>query len=83
MTMILYLLRVYEVVLLLRVLFSWIRPNPAHPVVQWVYRLTEPVLAPVRRIVPAGSIGIDFSPVVVFVLIEIIRGLLFRAAPVL
>lgn len=67
------IIRLYEVILLVRVLMSWIRPDPHHPVVQWVYRLTEPVLEPVRRILPTGAIGLDLSPLVVLLLLDVLR----------
>ena len=56
------LFRIYEVIVILRVLFSWIRVDEYHPVVQWIYRLTDPLLEPIRRILPTSRIGIDFSP---------------------
>jgi len=71
-----FMLRVYEAVLLIRILISWVSPNSGHPFVQIVYRLTEPVLGPVRRALPTGGFGFDFSPVVVFIGIELLRGLL-------
>ena len=45
------LLNVYIIIILIRVILSWIRPNPYNPFVQVIYKLTEPVLAPIRRIV--------------------------------
>jgi YggT family protein len=59
---------------------SWIRPNPSHPVVQWVYRLTDPVLEPVRRLIPLHAGGIDFSPIIVFLLLDFLKRMIFRTA---
>lgn len=65
----LYLLRIYEMVLMVRILMSWINPDPHHPVTRILWGLTEPVLAPVRRLLPLGGMGIDFSPIVVFLVL--------------
>ncbi len=67
------LLSIYEVVLIVRIVFSWIRPDPHHPVIQWVYKLTDPVLEPIRKLLPMTGMGIDFSPIIVFVLIRLIK----------
>lgn len=64
---------VYRWIILARVLMSWF-PNldRTHPVVVFLYQVTEPVLKPFRQIIPAVS-GIDFSPIVVFILINFVR----------
>jgi YggT family protein len=61
--------------ILARVLLSWIRVNPYHPAVELLYRITEPILAPLRRVIP--SIGmVDISPVIALILLQIIREVL-------
>lgn len=71
-------LSVYSFILLARVLMTWF-PNvdPYHPVVRFLYQATEPVLAPVRQLLPPMA-GFDFSPVVVLVAISLIRTLILR-----
>ena len=50
---------------------SWITPNPYNPVVQLLRRVTEPVLAPFRRLLPPWkTFGLDFSPMIVILLIQ-------------
>ena len=71
------LFRLYEVIIIIRVLFSWIRVDEYHPVVQWIYRLTEPLLDPIRRILPTGSIGIDFSPFLLLLAVSLARRIVF------
>ena len=61
--------------LVTRVILSWLNPNPFNPIVRFVYVLTEPVLAPVRRVLPPIA-GLDFSPIVVFVVISVLTGML-------
>lgn len=77
-------LEVYWFVLLLHVIFSWVPrpPEPLVPFVLGVRRLVEPVVAPVRKILPPlrlGGIALDLSIIVVFIgvriLINIIRGI--------
>ncbi len=70
--------RLYEVIVIIRVLFSWIRVDQYHPVTQWIYRLTEPLLEPIRRVLPTGGIGIDFSPLLLLLLLSVARQMLLR-----
>ena len=49
--------------IIIRALISWVNPDPYNPIVQFLYRTTEPFLIPFRRIIPAYKIGIDLSPV--------------------
>lgn len=57
-------LYVFIIVVLVRVVFSWISPSPTNAVSRFAFQLTEPVLAPVRRRLPPMS-GVDLSPLVV------------------
>jgi YggT family protein len=68
--------RIYELVVIVRVLFSWIRVDEYHPVAQWVYRLTEPLLEPIRRILPTGRTGIDFSPLLLLLALSVVQQML-------
>jgi len=49
-----------------------------HPAVRFIYTATEPILAPFRRILPTIG-GIDFSPILVFLVIDFIRGAIVQA----
>lgn len=69
--------RIYEVIIIIRVLFSWIRVDEYHPVVQWIYRLTEPLLEPIRRMLPTGRMGIDFSPFLLLLALSLVRRMVF------
>lgn len=65
----------YSLVLLARVLSSWIPGlDPRTPAVRLLVSLTEPVLAPLRRALPPVG-GLDLSPVVAFLLLEVVRRL--------
>jgi YggT family protein len=73
-----FLLNLYALVILARVLFSWFRVTPGTAlasVYSVIYNLTEPVLGPLRRVLPPmrmGAAALDLSPIVVFLLIYII-----------
>jgi len=65
------------ILILLRVIVSWYSPRPTNMLVVILYRLTEPFLAPLRRIIP--RIGrFDFTPMVALILIQVIYYLLQR-----
>lgn len=57
------------------IIFSWIAPHSQHPALALLYQLTEPVMAPVRRLLPPLG-GLDLSPILVFVGINVIEILL-------
>tara|TARA_S200000501_G_scaffold77254_1_gene69080 strand:- start:4967 stop:5164 length:198 start_codon:yes stop_codon:yes gene_type:complete len=58
---------------MVRVLLSWIPHNPSGDIVKTIYQFTEPILKPVRDLIPVNSIGIDFSPIIAFVLLGFIK----------
>lgn len=66
-------LTVYFWIIIVRALISWVNPDPWNPVVQFLHRATEPVLAPVRRWLPTWRWGIDLSPLVVILAIYFVR----------
>ena len=63
-TLLIYVLYALIIVVLIRVAFSWVSPYPTNSVSRFAWRVTEPVLGPVRRRLPPIS-GIDLSPLVV------------------
>jgi YggT family protein len=73
------LLTIYKYILLASVIISWVNADPYNPIVNFIYRATEPVLRRVRRYMPnTGSI--DLSPVVVFLLIYVVQIIVFDTA---
>ncbi|MGI6648065.1 MAG: YggT family protein [Bacillota bacterium] len=60
-----------------RCILSFVQHDPYHPVIQWVYRITDPVLKPFRQLIPATS-GIDFSPLVALLVIMVVNSLVVR-----
>ncbi len=76
-----YAFQIYEFLILIRVLLSWVNVNPyrpaaRHPIVDWLYRLTDPVLVPLQRIIPPIGGAIDISPIIALFLLEIVRRIL-------
>lgn len=66
-------LRLYEVILIVRILVSWVTPIPHGPFLQFLWRITDPYLNLFRRSLPfLAAGGIDFSPIVGFIVIDII-----------
>jgi YggT family protein len=71
-------LLIYMWIIIIRALISWVSPDPYNPIVRFLYRVTEPVLRPVRRILPIGGMGMDFSPLIVILIIYVLRIFLVR-----
>ena len=67
-----YVLWLYMWVIIARALFSWVNPDPWNPIVQFLNRATEPILAPIRRLI-GTRIGMDVSPIVVILLINFLQ----------
>lgn len=73
-------LQVYSWIVIAWVVFSWV-PNPPEglrPVVRGVSSLVEPVIAPIRRILPPlriGGVALDLSAIVLLVLLNLLRGI--------
>jgi YggT family protein len=59
------------IAILVRVVFSWISSSPSNPIYRLAYDVTEPLLAPIRRLLPQ-TMGLDFSPMIVWFLLLLI-----------
>ena len=69
---------IYRWIVLARIIMSWLPEGDYYnPMVRFVYKVTEPVLAPFRQLLPAIG-GIDFSPIVVFLVLDFVRRFLVR-----
>ena len=63
--------------ILIRALLSWVNPDPFNPIVQFLYKTTEPILYPIRKILPLGlRFGIDISPIIAFLAILFLKSFL-------
>ena len=76
LSLLILVLQVYQFILLARVLLSWFPDiDRSNPIVQFLYQITEPVLQPIRNLLPQTGM-MDFSPLVVFLAISVLMTLL-------
>lgn len=67
-----------EITILIRILMTWIpNLNPDNPIVQIIRSITDPILEPARRLIPPMG-GLDFSPIVVLLLLSFLQSLVMR-----
>lgn len=71
-------LTIYIWLIIGRALISWVNPDPYNPIVTFLYRVTEPVLAPIRRWIPPRGMGIDISPIIVILVIYFLQMFLVK-----
>jgi YggT family protein len=62
-------LNLYMWIIIARAVISWVNPDPYNPIVRFLYSITDPVLLAIRRRLPLSFGGIDFSPIVVILVI--------------
>ena len=69
------LFNLYSFLILARVLLSWVNVSPYHPIVVFIHEVTDPVLRPLRNIIP--PIGMmDISPIAALILLQILESLI-------
>lgn len=67
------LLNIMQWLIIIRALLSWVNPDPYNPIVQFIERSTEPILAPFRSLIPSFKIGIDLSPLFALLCVYFLR----------
>ncbi|PKN05067.1 MAG: hypothetical protein CVU74_03700 [Deltaproteobacteria bacterium HGW-Deltaproteobacteria-9] len=72
------ILTVYMWIIIARALISWVNPDPYNKIVIFLYRVTEPVLRPIRKIIPRHSLPIDFAPLIVLLIIFFLQSFLVK-----
>lgn len=71
------LLYLYTWLIIIRAVVSWTQPDPGNPLIQLLVRVTEPILKPLRTLVPPSKLGgIDLTPILAIIVIQIVRYLL-------
>ncbi len=69
-----WLLGLYSWVVIAAALITWVSPDPRNPIVMFLRQVTEPVLGPVRRLLPPWKTGgLDFSPLIVILAIQFVE----------
>lgn len=71
LTVVLTIISLYKWVIIISALLTWVNPDPNNPIVQMLYRLTEPAYALVRKYIPTVFGGMDLAPII------LIFGLMF------
>jgi YggT family protein len=70
------LIDLYSLVVLVAVILSWVQLDRRNPLVTMTHSLTEPLLAPIRKVLPPMG-GLDLSPMVLLIALQILKGLLY------
>lgn len=71
-----FLLTAYMWVIIGRAVISWVNADPHNPIVRFLYEVTEPLLGRIRRILPISMGGIDFSPIILIIIIMFLQSFL-------
>ena len=67
------ILWIYMWVIIIRAVISWVNPDPWNPIVQFLDRVTEPVLYQIRKRIGIGGMGFDFSPIIAILIIMFLQ----------
>jgi len=68
--------QIYFYIVIGRAIISWVNPDPYNPIVRFLHNATEPVLYRVRKLLPVHFGGIDLSPIILLVGLEVVRQVL-------
>jgi YggT family protein len=75
-----WLLDIYSYVIIAAALITWVSPDPRNPIVAFLRQVTEPVFAPVRRLLPPWKTGgLDLSPLIVLIAIQFVERVIFQS----
>lgn len=64
-----YVLTFYMWIVIARAVLSWVNPDPYNPIVRFIHNITEPLLYRIRSKIPVSFGGIDFSPIIVILIV--------------
>ncbi len=65
-------LQFYEALIIVRILLSWVGHDLHHPVIDFINDVTEPLLAQCRKLMPPSGMGMDFSPIIATLIVELV-----------
>ena len=66
-------INIYIWIVIIAALITWVRPDPYNPIVQILYKLTEPLYAKIRKVIPTLIGGIDIAPIIVILALQFIN----------
>ena len=69
-----YFFEFINIILIIRILLSWIPHNRYHPIIKFIYDITEPMLKPFRNMFNPVQ-GIDVSPIILFILLNFFKNI--------
>lgn len=72
-------LTIYMWIIIARAVLSWVNPDPRNFIVQFLYRVSEPVLYAVRRRLPINLGGLDLSPIIVILAVYFVKAFLIKS----
>jgi len=72
-TLFITIISLYKWVIIISALLSWVQPDPYNPIVQMLYRLTEPAYAMVRKFIPTVFGGMDMAPLILIFAIQFLE----------
>lgn len=73
-----YMVTVLTWVIIIRALISWVNPDPHNIIVQILHKVTEPILSPIRNLIPMHNIGIDLSPMIAILCLWFVKLFIVR-----
>lgn len=68
-----YGLTIASWLVIIRALISWVNPDPYNPIVQFLSKVTEPIMAPFRKVIPMYRVGLDISPIFALIFIWFLK----------
>jgi YggT family protein len=71
-----YLLSAYMWMVVGRAVISWVNADAHNPIVRFLYEVTEPLLSRIRRLIPMSGAGVDFSPMILIIIIMFLQSVL-------
>ncbi|RXJ82666.1 YggT family protein [Arcobacter sp. F2176] len=77
-TVVMSVIFLYKWVVIISALISWVRPDPYNPIVQMLYRLTEPAYALIRKYIPTVFGGMDLAPMILILILIFLETFLGR-----
>ena len=75
-TVIFSIFQIIKFLIIARVFLSWVPININYKVKQLIYELTEPLMSPFRNLIPAHKIGVDLSPILILLLLQLLQSIL-------
>ena len=69
--------RILYVCLIARVILSWIDHNPHNEIIQWIYKISDPLIKPFQQILPPMNLGIDISPILAIIALGVVKRFIF------